>query len=182
MADKGTLYFFTGLAGAGKSTIGGLFYERLKEKRPDAILQDGDGLRNKDVERGVFRGYTTQGRLEGARLAFADCLDLTNEGHDVVLCCIAMYEEIRSWARDHIEHYKEIYIRVPMEILYQRDQGGIYSSGISNVVGVDLPWDEPTSSDVIVDNTGKETPEAIVDRLVAEFGISVDESKEQEAI
>ena len=42
---KGTLYFFTGLAGAGKTTIGGLFYQRLKEKSPDAILMDGDRQR-----------------------------------------------------------------------------------------------------------------------------------------
>jgi len=38
---KGTVYFFTGLAGAGKTTIGGLFYQRLKVIRPDAILIDG---------------------------------------------------------------------------------------------------------------------------------------------
>ena len=42
MSKKGTVYFFTGLAGAGKTTIGGLFYQRLKEKKADAILIDGD--------------------------------------------------------------------------------------------------------------------------------------------
>ena len=42
MEKKGTVYFFTGLAGAGKTTVGGLFYRRLKEKKPDAILVDGD--------------------------------------------------------------------------------------------------------------------------------------------
>ena len=44
---KGTVYFFTGLAGAGKTTIGGLFYERLKRRSPEAVLLDGDQVRLK---------------------------------------------------------------------------------------------------------------------------------------
>ena len=45
MKKKGTVYFFTGLSGAGKTTIGGLFYRRLKEKKNDLVLLDGDQLR-----------------------------------------------------------------------------------------------------------------------------------------
>ena len=45
MDEKGSVYFFTGLAGAGKTTVGGLFYRRLKERRPDAVLIDGDQCR-----------------------------------------------------------------------------------------------------------------------------------------
>ena len=45
MNEKGTVYFFTGLAGAGKTTIGGLFYRRLKTRKPDAVLIDGDQTR-----------------------------------------------------------------------------------------------------------------------------------------
>ena len=44
---KGTVYFFTGLAGAGKTTIGGLFYQRLQTLKPDAVLIDGDKNRDK---------------------------------------------------------------------------------------------------------------------------------------
>ena len=44
MNEKGTVYFFTGLAGAGKTTIGGLFYRRLKEKKNDLVLLDGDQI------------------------------------------------------------------------------------------------------------------------------------------
>ena len=46
---KGTVYFFTGLAGAGKTTVGGLFYLRLKAQNPDAVLLDGDQLRNAGI-------------------------------------------------------------------------------------------------------------------------------------
>ena len=42
MNEKGTVYFFTGLSGAGKTTIGGLFHQRLKATKPNVVLLDGD--------------------------------------------------------------------------------------------------------------------------------------------
>ena len=64
MEKKGTVYFFTGLAGAGKTTIGGLFYRRLKEKKNDLILLDGDQLRRLSFNK--QSGYTTEERRRGA--------------------------------------------------------------------------------------------------------------------
>ena len=141
MDEKGSVYFFTGLAGAGKTTVGGLFYRRLKERRPDAVLIDGDQCRTAD------------------------------EGRDVVICSIAMYSEIRDWNRENIENYREIYVKVTRETLYRRDQKKLYSSGARNVVGVDLPYDEPERPDIVIQNDGEETPEQIVERLEAFFGL-----------
>jgi len=168
---KGTVYFFTGLAGAGKTTIGGLFYQRLKERNPDAILMDGDSMRlamGDSAPDGtvLFEDrYTTEARKAGARNMFRYCKELAEQGVTMVCCCIAMYQDIRDWNRANIENYKEIYIKVSRETLYRRDQKKLYSSGAKNVVGVDLPWDEPERPDVVVENDGMETPEAIADRL-----------------
>lgn len=163
MSEKGAVYFFTGLAGAGKTTIGGLFYRRMKAKRNDVILLDGDQLRamSDDGE----GGYSTEERRKGAFHNFRICKMLTDQGIDVVLCSISMYNDCRAWAREHIENYKEIYVKVTRETLYRRDQKGLYSSGAKEVVGVDLPYDEPENSDVVVENNGAESPEEIVDRL-----------------
>lgn len=159
---KGTVYFFTGLAGAGKTTVGTLFYQRLKAKNPDAVLFDGDVLRSGN---GGNRDYTYEGRLRNARWTFQRCKELSDQGVDIVFCGIAMYFEIRAWNRANIENYKEIYIKVTRETLYQRDQKGLYSSGTPNVVGVDIPAEEPDHPDVIVQNDGDETPEVIAERL-----------------
>lgn len=173
--EKGTVYFFTGLAGAGKTTIGGLFYRRLKERRPDAQLIDGDQVRNGDPsdppDPGVMDEdrYTTEARKAGAWDMFAWCRDIADEGRDVVVCSISMYKEIRDWNRENIENYREIYIKVKHETLYKRDQKKLYSTRAKNVVGVDLPWDEPDSSDIVVVNDGDESPESIVDRLEKYF-------------
>lgn len=167
MDKKGTLYFFTGLVGAGKTTIGGLFYRRMKEKKNDILLFDGDQVR------AIFGrgGYSTEDRKDSARRGFRLYKILTEQGVDVVCCSLAMYNEIREWNRENFENYKEIYIKVPMEILYKRDQKGLYSSGEKQMVGIDLPWDEPTNADIVVENDGSETPEAIVERIEKEFGL-----------
>jgi len=178
MIEKGTVYFFTGLAGAGKTTIGGLFYERLRARSPEAVLLDGDQLRGEAGDSCLKTGavlredrYTTEARRSGAYKTFETCRNLINEGRDVVVCSISMYADVRRWNRENIEKYKEIYIKVTRETLYRRDQKKLYSSGVKNVVGVDLPWDEPECPDIVIRNDGQETPEAIVDRLVKELGV-----------
>lgn len=180
MSEKGTVYFFTGLAGAGKTTVGGLFYLRLKAQNPDAVLLDGDQLRNAGIPAAASSAdmpaqddsrYTTEARKAGAWGLFAHCRALAEQGHDVVCCSISMYKEIRDWNRANIENYREIYIKVTYETLYRRDQKKLYSSGAKNVVGIDLPWDEPEHSDVVIRNDGQEAPEEIVDRLVEFFGL-----------
>lgn len=161
----GTLYFFTGLSGAGKTTVGGLFYRRLKARKNDVVLLDGDQTRPvlKDY------GYSTEARIVGAKQFFQLCLLLTSQGIDVVGCSISMYREIRAWNRAHFPHYREIYLKVSPETLYRRDQKGLYSGNVKEVVGVDLPWDEPEHSTVVIENDGHETPETIVERLEREL-------------
>ena len=177
MSEKGTVYFFTGLAGAGKTTIGGLFYQRLKERIPHTVLIDGDQARlatgDSAVDGTVLLEdrYTTEARKAGAFITFRGCKDMADIGNNVVICSIAMYTEVRAWNRENIENYKEIYIKVTQETLYRRDQKKLYSSKAKNVVGVDLPWDEPGHSSIVIQNDGQETPEEIVARLEAFFGL-----------
>ena len=158
---KGTVYFFTGLSGAGKTTIGGLFYHRMKAARNDVVLLDGDQTRpvyNEDS------GYSDADRLRGAHRTFRVANMLAEQGIDVVVCSICMYSAVRDWNRENIEHYREIYVKVKRETLLQRNQKGLYSSG-KDVVGVDLPFDEPKKPDFILQNDGEETPQTIVERL-----------------
>ena len=105
-------------------------------------------------------------------MIFRRCRKLSDQGLDVVVCSISLYHEIRAWNRENIENYREIYLKVKNETLYQRDQKGLYSSRAKNVVGVDLPYDEPQHSHIVIQNDGQETPEEIVARLEDLFGIT----------
>ena len=161
MEQNGTVYFFTGLSGAGKSTLGSLFYERLKRTKPNAVYLDGDEIR---VAFGEDVGYTTQERVRWAGRIFRVCRLLSRQGIDVVVCSIAMIEDQRRWNRENIPNYQEIYIKVSRETLMQRDQKGLYSAG-KNVVGIDLPFDEPRHADLVVENDGDRSPLEQVERI-----------------
>lgn len=165
MDNQGTVYFFTGLSGAGKTTVGGLFYRRLKATKPNAVYLDGDEIR---VAFGEDVGYTQEERLRWAGRIFRVCRLLSDQGIDVVCCSIAMFDTVRLWNREHIPNYKEIYIRVKKQTLIQRNQKGLYTAGC-NVVGVDLPFDEPKSPDLILQNDGDRTPLELVEEVERTF-------------
>ena len=161
MENKGTVYFFTGLSGAGKTTLGGLFCRRLKNTKPNVVYLDGDEIR---PVFGEDSGYTQEDRLRWAGRIFRVCKMLSDQGIDVICCSIAMFESVREWNRKNIENYKEIYIKVKRETLLARNQKGLYTSG-HHVVGVDLPFDEPKHPDLVIENDGGQTSLELVEQI-----------------
>ena len=103
--------------------------------------------------------------MRGAWVLFRLCRALAAEGCDVVCCSICMYQAVRAWNRENIPHYREIYIKASRETLYRRDQKGLYSSGVKNVVGVDIPAEEPETPDVVLQNDGQATPAELVSEV-----------------
>ena len=151
MEHKGTVYFFTGLSGAGKTTVGSLFYQRLKNTKPNAVYLDGDEIR---VAFGEDVGYTNDDRLRWAGRIFRVCRLLSDQGIDVVCCSIAMFDTVRRWNREHIPNYKEIYIRVKKETLIQRNQKGLYTGGAQCGRGWICPLTSPKAPTLCSRTTG----------------------------
>ena len=164
-STTGTVYFFTGLSGAGKTTLGSLFYQRLKAVKPNVVYLDGDQIRPTFCE---DVGYTDEDRRRGAFRLFRVCRLLASQGIDVVCCSISMYSDVRAWNRQNIANYREIYVRVKWETLLSRNQKGLYTSG-KNVVGVDLPFDEPKEPHLIMQNDGDCTPLEQVEKIEETF-------------
>ena len=123
----GTVYWVTGLSGAGKTTIGTLLYQTLRQQRTTVLL-DGDALRQ---IYGDDIGYHTDDRRRMAMRNAKLCKFLAQQGIDVICCTIGMFDAVREWNRQEIEHYYEIYLKVTPEVLCQRDQKGLYS-GVRN--------------------------------------------------
>lgn len=163
---KGRLFWVTGLSGAGKTTIGTILYQKLKEKYPNTVLFDGDVLRQ------VFGndlGYSKEERFACAMRYARLCKLLTEQGIFVVCCTISMFDEVRKWNRENIEAYTEVYINVPMEILEQRNQKNLYDDvkkgTAENVVGMDLELELPKNPDVVLVNDGAKRPEEMGEEL-----------------
>lgn len=159
---NGIVYWITGLAGAGKTTIGTLLYNHLKTKKSNVFLLDGD------VARWAYNdaiGYTLEERKQGAYRNARVCKMLSDQGIDVVCCTVSMFESVRAWNRQQLSNYKEIFLDVPIEVLKQRDQKGLYSKLVrgeaKDVVGMDLALEMPCCPDVRILNDGKRSPQEV---------------------
>ena len=161
----GRVYWITGLSGAGKTTIGTGLYQELRQRKKNVIFLDGDQLRQ------VFqnRDYSLKGRELLAMQYSRLCHMLSEQGIDVICCTIAMFDSCREWNRKNIRDYFEVYLKVPIETLVERDQKGLYSGALKNeiheVMGVNLEFAEPKHPDMVIKNDGEMLPETII-RLV----------------
>ncbi len=164
----GTVYWITGLSGAGKSTVGRLLVERLKVAKSNVVFLDGDTMRQVYVD---DLGHTLDDRRITAMRNSRMCRMLSGQGIDVVCTTISMFKECREWNRVNIPGYREIYLRVPMKVLIERDPEGLYRRALDgeteNVWGIDLPLEEPEKPDLVVDNYDPIKPETVADRILA---------------
>lgn len=161
--SKGILYWITGLSGAGKTTIGNRLYYQLKSKKMNTVILDGDILKKiagKDL------GYRREERLERAYRYSALCKLLTDQGINVIICTIAMFDEIRDWNRRNIENYVEIFLDVELEVLKARNRKGLYSKETGNIAGIDVEVEFPKNPDIIIKNNGKQLLKESVQKII----------------
>ena len=163
----GRLYWITGLAGAGKSSLGCKLYENLKPQNPALVYLDGDCLREVFDVNGQYEEIQRhQISMKYARL----CHLLTTQGIDVICATISMFDDVRAWNRENISNYTEIYLEVSFPVLEKRNQHELYSghSGdhIKNVVGCDIHAQLPTNPDIVLRNDGDDTIDELAQRLL----------------
>lgn len=168
---KGTVYWITGLAGSGKTTIGKLLYDSIKFNKDNVILLDGDKLR----ELYESQDYSYDGRKKLAIKYAKLCKMISEQGIDVICCTISMFDECRIWNRENILNYKEIYLKVSIDELIRRDQKELYTKAlrkeIKNVMGIDIDFEAPKQPDLLIENNGEISPEEIVNNIILNLGI-----------
>lgn len=167
----GRVYWITGLSCSGKTTLGRLLCDRLRSSGAPCIHLDGDRLReafDNDLGHSFLDRRRSARRYSGLSRMFAE------QGIDVVCSTISLFHDVQTWNRANIKNYYEIYLRAPLEILISRDRKNLYSRAlrgeIGNVVGVDLPAEEPVRPDVIIDNDGTHAPAAVLDIVLERLG------------
>jgi adenylylsulfate kinase-like enzyme/phosphohistidine swiveling domain-containing protein len=165
----GCVYWITGLSGAGKTTLGRELWQRLRSAGRSAIFLDGDMLREVIAE---DLGHNLANRRKSAMRNARLCRMLASQGSDVVCPTISMFHEVQRWNRENIPHYREIYLRVPMDELQRRDAKGIYAAArrgdLRDVVGLDVAAELPEAPDLILDNFGSLDCMAAVSRIWTE--------------
>jgi len=165
MNKNGTVYWVTGLSGAGKQ-----LYYKIKSAHSNTLFLDGDELRK---VLGIKSSFSPKERLSIAYKYSRLCKLIVNQNLNVVIATISMFHEIRDWNKKNLSKYREIYIKVPMEVLIQRDQKKIYSSAIKNqkknVTGLDIKLEEPRKPDVLCINDGSKNIEQLSNDIFNEL-------------
>jgi len=181
--QQGVTVFFTGLSGAGKSTIARALLARLLEMGGRAVtLLDGDVVRKHlSSELGFSRAHRD---LNILRIGFV-AAEITKHRGIALCAAIAPYAAARSEARRMISEWGgffEVYVSTPIEVCEARDRKGMYAKAragqIKSFTGVSDPYEAPDKPELVIDTrqcTPIEAAATILDRLRAEGYVDVPE-------
>ena len=165
---RSALIWFTGLSGSGKSTLAHALEERLFNMGIRSYVLDGDNIRgglNGDL------GLSPEDRKENIRRTAEVAKIMVDSGILVFAAFIAPYRNSRMLVRELMAHvpFYECYVRCPVDVCETRDPKGLYKKArkgeITNMTGVTAPYEEPESSELVVD-TNLMPLNKCVDRLV----------------
>ncbi len=169
--QKPAVLWFTGLSGAGKSTVANIVEQRLHLSGHHTMLLDGDNVRH-----GLCRdlGFTEVDRVENIRRA-GEVAKLMTESGLIVLCSfISPYRAEREMVRNLVAggEFIEVFVDTPIEECMRRDPKGLYAKAqagtIKNFTGVDAPYEIPASPEIHLHTVGHE-PSQLADLVLTEL-------------
>lgn len=169
LGQKPVVLWFTGLSGAGKSTIANLVEKKLTVAGRHTYLLDGDNIRhglNRDL------GFTDADRVENIRRVAETARLFVDAGLIVLVSFISPFRSERRMARELVaaDEFLEIYVDAPLAVAESRDVKGLYKKArageIQHFTGIDSPYEPPLSPDLHLDTTSA-APEELADRIVA---------------
>jgi len=149
--------WFTGLSGAGKTTLSRAVLLSIRQRGVKAEWLDGDIIRaNFSAE----LGFTKRDRdVNVRRIGFVSHL-LNRNGVVSVVAAIAPYEDARKQNRALLDRYVEVFCKCPLDVLCERDPKGLYRRAIAGEIkcftGVSDPYEEPCSPDIVLDTASKD--------------------------
>jgi bifunctional enzyme CysN/CysC len=167
--QKPCVLWFTGLSGAGKSTIANLVEKKLHAEGRQTYLLDGDNVRhglNKDL------GFTDEDRVENIRRVAEVARLMVDAGLIVLVSFISPFRAERRLARSLVEggEFFEVFVDTPLAAAEARDAKGLYKKArrgeLKNFTGIDSPYEAPENPEIKLDTTVLGA-EAAAERVIA---------------
>ncbi len=165
---RGFTLWFTGLSGAGKTTIAEIVEKELRQRFGKVEVLDGDIVRT-NLSKGL--GFSREDRDTNVlRIGFVADL-LTRNGVGVIVSAISPFKEVRDQVRRNIgEDFVEIFVDAPLEVCAERDVKGLYKKAFSGEIpqftGVSDPYEPPVAAELHI-KTDEETPQESARRVVS---------------
>ncbi|HEX8087995.1 MAG TPA: adenylyl-sulfate kinase [Blastocatellia bacterium] len=169
MEQKGFTLWFTGLSGAGKTTLARLVETELKARGHKVEVLDGDVIRT-NLSKGL--GFSKEDRDTNIRRIGFVCDLLTRNDVVALAAAISPYRNVRDEVRRQIGSFVEVFVKCPINVLAERDVKGLYKKALAgelkNFTGVDDPYEEPTAAEIVVE-TDSEMPSQSVARILSKL-------------
>lgn len=167
MRQRGITVWFTGLSGAGKTTISREVGKELRSQGYQMESLDGDAVRH-NLTKGL--GFSKEDRDENIRrIGFVAHL-LTQNGVIVLVSAISPYHQVREEVRQRIGDFIEVHVNAPLAVCEERDVKGLYKRArageIRNFTGIDDPYEAPLNPEVEC-RTDLETPQESAAKVLA---------------
>jgi bifunctional enzyme CysN/CysC len=167
--QKPCVLWFTGLSGAGKSTIANLVEKQLYARGLHTYLLDGDNVRH-----GLTRdlGFTDEDRVENIRRVAEVAKLMVDAGLIVLVSFISPFRSERRMARALVAEgeFLEIFVDAPLAVTEERDPKGLYRKArrgeLKNFTGIDSPYEIPEHAEIHVDTTAN-TPASAAEQIIA---------------
>lgn len=170
MEHPGFTVWFTGLSGAGKSTIAHILERELRARGMKVEVLDGDVVRT-HLSKGL--GFSKEDRDTNIRRIGWVCEVLSRNGVVAIAAAISPYRAIRDEIRARIPNFIEVYVQAPLEVLVERDVKGLYKKAlageIANFTGISDPYEPPLNPEVVCYSDGRETPEESAAKVLAKL-------------
>lgn len=160
--NKGFVVWLTGLSGSGKTTIGRVLQQLLRDKGYKVELLDGDEVRrNLSPE----LGFSKQDReIHAKRVVYISKL-LARNGVIAIVSLISPYRSFRAYAREELKDFVEVYVKCSIDTCIKRDPKGLYKKAlngeIADMTGIQDPYEEPLNPEVIVDTDRQSIDECV---------------------
>jgi len=160
--QRGVTLWFTGLSGAGKTTISQAVAEALRAKGYPLEILDGDIVRQ-NLTKGL--GFSKEDRDENIRrIGFVSHL-LTRNGVIVLVSAISPYREIRQEVREKVKDFVEVYVNAPLAVCEERDVKGLYKRArageIKAFTGISDPYEPPVNPEIECRTDKEELSESV---------------------
>ncbi len=158
--------WFTGLSGAGKSTVANIVVEELRTRGRKVELLDGDEVRE-HLSKGL--GFSKADRDENIRRIGWVAAVLARNGVVSVTAAISPYRAVRDEVREWIEHFVEIHVATSLEDCEERDVKGLYARArageIPEFTGISDPYEPPEHAEITLDTRGRTPAESAAEVL-----------------
>ncbi|HEX2259944.1 MAG TPA: adenylyl-sulfate kinase [Actinomycetota bacterium] len=169
MSERGCVIWFTGLSGAGKTTIAQVLKDELIQRGQKVEILDGDVVRE-NLSKGL--GFSKEDRdLNISRIGFVAHL-LARNGVKVICAAISPYREPRDKVRQLVGDFIEVYVSTPIDVCEERDVKGLYQKAregqIIGFTGVDDPYEPPLDPELdipTINQSPEESAQLILNKL-----------------